>query len=326
LKENPEGSENKRNVFRKPISAQKIIFFSALVFCLVSQVTPPVALLLGLVIAQLSGHPYQHINSKVTSFLLQFSIVGLGFGMNFETALSAGQDGFLFTILSIATTLLIGFFIGKFLKIELKTSYLISTGTAICGGSAIASISPIIKADEEKISMALTTIYILNSVALLLFPYIGQELNLSQTQFGLWCAIAIHDTSSVIGAASKYGPKALEVATTVKLTRALWIVPVALISAFLFKNENAKIKIPYFIGLFLCAMLITTYLSVAPGFSNFVAYVSHTGLRMTLFLIGCGLSKKILKSASVRPLLQGVVLWIAISLLALWAIIISGYN
>jgi uncharacterized integral membrane protein (TIGR00698 family) len=326
LKQNTGGRETRKHFFSKPISAQKIIFFSALAFCLFSQVTPPVALLLGLVIAQLSGHPYPHINTKVTSFLLQFSIVGLGFGMNFETALSAGQDGFLLTILSIVTTLMIGFFIGKLLKIELKTSYLISAGTAICGGSAIASISPIIKADEEKISMALTTIYILNSVALLLFPYVGQELDLSQTQFGLWCAIAIHDTSSVIGAASRYGAKALEVATTIKLTRALWIVPVALISAFLFKNENAKIKIPYFIGLFICAMLITTYLSVTPSFSVFVARASHTGLRITLFLIGCGLSKKILKSASVRPFLQGVVLWIAISILALWVIIISGYK
>jgi uncharacterized integral membrane protein (TIGR00698 family) len=318
--------KNRKNIFGEHGSRQKIIFFFAIAFCLFPQVTPPVSLLLGLVIAQLSGHPYQYINTKVTSTLLQVSIVGLGFGMNFHTAISAGQEGFLFTIVSIATTLAIGFFIGRLLKIELKTSYLISTGTAICGGSAIASISPIIKADEEKISMALTTIYILNSIALFLFPYIGRELNLTQTQFGLWCAIAIHDTSSVIGAASKYGTKALEVATTVKLTRALWIVPVAFISAFVFKNENSRVKIPYFIGLFICAMLITTYVFVTPVVSHFIASISKAGLRVTLFLIGCGLSKHMLKTASTRPLMQGVILWIAISILALWFIVASGYQ
>src|SRR6201999_1640393 len=164
------------------------------------------------------------------------SVIGLGFGMNVHSAIRAGEQGVLFTIASIATTLAFGFLLGRWLKVEQKSSFLISSGTAICGGSAIAAVSPVIKADEKQISVALGCVFILNSIALFVFPVIGHYFNLSQTQFGLWCAIAIHDTSSVVGAASKYGPHALEVATTVKLARALWIIPVALASAFLFKS------------------------------------------------------------------------------------------
>ena len=215
----------------------------AIVLCLFPIITPPVALLMGLIIALFIGHPYLHLNTKATQILLQVSVIGLGFGMNVTSAMKAGKEGIIFTIVSIIGTLVIGFLMGKFLKIEKKTSYLISAGTAICGGSAIAAISPVIKADDKQISVALGIIFILNSIALFLFPAIGHALQLSQTQFGLWCAIAIHDTSSVVGAASKYGTHALEVATTVKLARALWIIPVAFLSTFIFKNKAGKIGV-----------------------------------------------------------------------------------
>ena len=234
-----ENQKGFKNLLDKSITTREVIFLLAVVFCLSPLISPPIALLMGLIIAQFIGHPYLHLNHKATHILLQVSVVGLGFGMNVTSALKAGKEGILFTIVSIIGTLVIGFFMGKFLKIEKKTSYLISAGTAICGGSAIAAISPVIKAEEKQISVALGTIFILNSVALFLFPFIGHQLNLSQSQFGMWCAIAIHDTSSVVGAANKYGPQALEIATTVKLARALWIIPVAFLSTFIFKNKNS---------------------------------------------------------------------------------------
>jgi uncharacterized integral membrane protein (TIGR00698 family) len=291
------------------------------VFCLSPLITPPIALLIGLVIAQFIGHPYLHLNHKATHILLQVSVVGLGFGMNITSAMTAGKEGLTFTIISITGTLVMGFFMGKFLKIEKKTSYLISAGTAICGGSAVAAISPVIKAQEKQISVALGTIFILNSIALFLFPVIGHALNLSQTQFGLWCAIAIHDTSSVVGAASKYGNQALEVATTVKLARALWIIPVSFLSTFIFKNKGGKIKIPYFIGLFVLAMIINTYVPFVQQYSHYVTALAKAGLTLTLFLIGCGLNRKLLQSVGFKPLIQGVVLWIVISATALGATI-----
>lgn len=311
----------KKNLFFKRISTQEVIFLLALVLCLSPFITPPIALLMGLIIAQFIGHPYLHLNHKATHILLQVSVVGLGFGMNVTSAMKAGKEGILFTIASIIGTLIIGFLMGKFLKIEEKTSFLISAGTAICGGSAIAAISPVIKAEEKQISVALGTIFILNSIALILFPVIGHALHLSETQFGMWCAIAIHDTSSVVGAASKYGSHALEVATTVKLARALWIIPVAFLSTLLFKNKGTKIKIPYFIGLFVLAMIANTYVPFVHEYSPYLTGLAKAGLTLTLFLIGCGLSRKVLLSVGYKPLLQGVVLWFLISAIALWAIL-----
>lgn len=297
-----------------------MIFLLAVVFCLSPLISPPIALLMGLIIAQFIGHPYLHLNHKATHILLQVSVVGLGFGMNVTSALKAGKEGILFTIVSIIGTLVIGFFMGKFLKIEKKTSYLISAGTAICGGSAIAAISPVIKAEEKQISVALGTIFILNSVALFLFPFIGHQLNLSQSQFGMWCAIAIHDTSSVVGAASKYGPQALEIATTVKLARALWIIPVAFLSTFIFKNKDSKIKIPYFIGLFVLAMIANTYIPFVQQYNHYLTNIAKAGLTLTLFLIGCGLNRKTISSVGFKPLIQGVILWVIIATAALWAV------
>jgi uncharacterized integral membrane protein (TIGR00698 family) len=312
--------QKKEKFLDRSITTREVIFLLAVVFCLSPFITPPIALLMGLVIAQLVGHPYLHLNHKATHILLQVSVVGLGFGMNVTSAVKAGKEGIIFTIVSIIGTLVLGFFMGKFLKIEKKTSYLISTGTAICGGSAIAAISPVIKAEEKQMSVALGTIFILNSIALFLFPAIGHALNLSQTQFGLWSAIAIHDTSSVVGAASKYGTQALEVATTVKLARALWIIPVAFLSTFIFKNKGGKIKIPYFIWLFVLAMIVNTYLPFVQQYNHYITGFAKAGLTLTLFLIGCGLSGKVLRSVGFKPLIQGIVLWIIISAAALWAV------
>ncbi|NCD68242.1 YeiH family protein [Mucilaginibacter agri] len=301
-------------------NGRKVIFIFATVLCLTPFVSPAVALLMGLVVAQLTGHPYLHLNHKATHILLQVSVVGLGFGMNLHSAVQAGREGIVFTIFSILGTLTFGYLMGRWLRIEQKTSYLISAGTAICGGSAIAAISPVIKAEEKQISVALGCVFILNSIALFIFPVIGHHLNLSQTQFGLWCAIAIHDTSSVVGAASKYGPHALEVATTVKLARALWIIPVAFVSTFVFKNQSKKISIPYFIALFVLAMVANTYIPAMAIVSPFVIIVANAGLTLTLFLIGAGLSRKVLASVGFKPLLQGAVLWVAISATALYAV------
>ncbi|MFV5693190.1 YeiH family protein [Flavobacterium sp. LT1R49] len=293
---------------------QQIIFVALLLFCMTAVVSPPIALLLGLIVANLSGHPFLHLNHKATNILLQVSVVGLGFGMNVNSALSAGKEGFIFTIASIFSTLILGTFLGKWLKIEKKTSHLISCGTAICGGSAIAAIAPVLKSDEKQTSIALGVIFILNSVALFLFPAVGHWLDLSQKEFGLWCAIAIHDTSSVVGAASKFGPEALQIATTVKLARALWIIPVALLTAIIFKNKSSRIKIPYFIGLFILAMVMNTYVSQTAIVAPYLVSIAKIGLTLTLFLIGAGLNRNILKSVGVKPLFQGLLLWVFIAI------------
>lgn len=317
---NSQHSEEKNPGFNRRSLVSKVIFIIILLLCLTPFISPPIALLIGLVLANVVGHPFMHLNHKVTQVLLQLSVVGLGFGMNVHSALTAGKEGFLFTVASILATLILGTLLGKWMKVEKKTSHLISCGTAICGGSAIAAISPVIKAEEKQISVALGTIFILNSIALFLFPAIGHWLELTQKQFGLWSAIAIHDTSSVVGAADRYGAEALQIATTVKLARALWIIPVALITALIFKNRSGKLKIPYFIGLFILAMIANTYLPQAAIVAPYLVSIAKTGLTVTLFLIGAGLSGKILKDIGFKPLLQGLLLWIFISGLALYVV------
>jgi uncharacterized integral membrane protein (TIGR00698 family) len=281
--------------------------------------------LLGVLIVNVFGNPFIAFNHKAITFLLQFSVVGLGFGMNAASAVSAGKEGFLLTIFSIFSTLIFGTLLGKWLKTEKKTSHLISCGTAICGGSAIAAISPVIKSNENQTSIALGVIFILNSIALFAFPFIGHQLDLSQKEFGLWCAIAIHDTSSVVGAANKYGVEALQVATTVKLARALWIIPISLLTAVLFNKKSqstgTKIKIPYFIGLFILAMLLNTYIPATAIFAPHIVGIAKIGLTITLFLIGATLNINTLKSVGVKPLFQGIFLWIFIAGLSLTAIL-----
>ncbi|SHL39395.1 YeiH family protein [Flavobacterium chilense] len=300
---------------------QQAIFALIIALCLFSIISPPIALLLGVIMVNVFGNPFVEFNNKAITYLLQFSVVGLGFGMNATSALSAGKEGFVLTILSIFSTLLLGTFLGKWLKTDKKTSHLISCGTAICGGSAIAAISPVIKSNENQTSIALGVIFILNSIALFVFPFIGHQLDLSQKDFGLWCAIAIHDTSSVVGAANKYGAEALQIATTVKLARALWIIPISLLTAVIFKNKNSKIKVPYFIGLFILAMLLNTYVPATTVIAPYVVTIAKIGLTITLFLIGATLNINTLKSVGVKPLLQGVFLWMFIAGLALVSIL-----
>ena len=282
---------------------------------LAAWVTPPVVLFIGLVFALLCGQAYPTFNKNVSKKLLQYSVIGLGFGMNLQASLASGKEGMLFTIISVVGTLLIGMFIGcKILKLNRNTSYLISSGTAICGGSAIAAVGPIIKAKDTDMSMALATVFILNAIGLFLFPVLGHWLDLSQQDFGTWAAIAIHDTSSVVGAGAAYGEEALQVATTIKLTRALWIIPLALITSIIFRSEGKKISIPWFILFFIVAMLINTYLLADfPQIGKFIAGIARKGLIITMFFIGASLSVDVIKSVGIRPLLQGVLLWIIIS-------------
>ena len=293
------------------------IFMAGLFFCLTPWASPPLALALGLVMAFTVGHPFKQFNGQVIKYLLQVSVIGLGFGLNFGEVVNAGKTGVLFTVVSILGTLIVGYLIGKWMSINQKTSYLISTGTAICGGSAIAAIAPIIDADENEVAIALGTVFILNSVALFLFPPLGHYFGLTMKQFGMWSAIAIHDTSSVVGAAARFGDEALKIATTVKLTRALWIIPVALATTIALKNKSTKIQLPYFILGFIGASLIVTFLPDFKVVYAGVVNVSKIGLTVTLFLIGAGLSRETLKTVGVKPVVQGVILWMLISVASL---------
>lgn len=305
----------------KHTRTQQFIFLSLLLVCLSGFVTPPMALMLGLLVANLSGHPWLHLNHKIIRVLLQISVVGLGFGMNVTTALLSSKESFILTVASIFSTIFIGRMIGKWFQTDTKTSHLISCGTAICGGSAIAAITPVIQSDEKQTSVALGVIFILNSIALFLFPAIGHWLHLTQEDFGLWCALAIHDTSSVVGAANKYGVDALTIATTVKLARALWIIPVVLLSSILFKNKANKIKIPYFIAFFILAMILNTYVAELAVLSPHIVSIAKIGLTVTLFFIGSGLSSSVLFSVGIKPLIQGLLLWGFIATLSLLVII-----
>ncbi|MCB2407151.1 YeiH family protein [Hymenobacter lucidus] len=308
-------------VWGSALTPQRLVFAVALLVCVSPWGSPPLALLLGLVVALVIGNPFQAQSRRITGKLLQWSVIGLGFGMNAHAAVQAGREGILFTVASIAGTLTLGYFVGRWLKLNPKTSHLIASGTAICGGSAIAAVGPVLKADESQMSVALGAVFILNSIALFIFPVLGHELHLSQNQFGLWCAIAIHDTSSVVGAASHYGDQALQIATTVKLARALWIIPVALGTAFLFKTPGAKVKLPYFILGFIGAMLLNTYVPALQPLAPVAVKLAKIGLTLTLFLIGAGLSAQVLRSVGVRPFVQAALLWVTISAVSLYAIL-----
>lgn len=279
-------------------------------------VTPPLALFLGLAFALTCGQAHPKFNKKTSKYLLQYSVVGLGFGMNLHSALASGKEGMEFTIVSVIGTLILGWFIGrKFLKVDRSTSYLISSGTAICGGSAIAAVGPVVKANDSEMSVALATIFILNALALFIFPVIGHALNMSQHEFGTWAAIAIHDTSSVVGAGAAYGEEALKVATTIKLTRALWIIPMAFATSFIFKSKGQKISIPWFIFFFVLAMIVNTYLlGSVPELGAAINGLARKTLTITMFFIGASLSLDVVKSVGIKPLIQGVLLWVVISL------------
>lgn len=286
--------------------------------------TPPVMLFIGLAYALLCGQGYPSFNKKMSKTLLQYSVVGLGFGMNLYESLASGREGMIFTIISVVGTLAIGTLIGrKLLKIDKETSYLISSGTAICGGSAIAAVGPVIKAKPANMSVALAVVFVLNAIALFIFPSIGHWLGLSQQEFGTWAAIAIHDTSSVVGAGAAYGEEALKVATTIKLTRALWIIPLALATSLIFKSQDRKITIPWFILYFIIAILMNTFiLDGIPAFGTVISGIARKCLTMTMFFIGASLSTDVLRSVGIKPLIQGVLLWIVVSVGSLLYIIL----
>ena len=299
--------------------AAKIIFFAGLILAASGMISPPVALLGGLIYGFSFALPYPKQTRTVSRWLLQASVVALGFGMDLHQVVRAGGSGFVYTATGIATTMLLGLFIGRLIAVDRKVSFLINVGTAICGGSAIAAVSPIIHADHEEIAVSLGTVFVLNSIALLIFPFIGILLHLSQPQFGLWAALAIHDTSSVVGAAAKYGNEALAIGTTVKLARALWIVPIALVTAYMMKSK-ARVQWPWFILFFCLAAVANTYVPpLAPAYPV-LSRLGRVGLTVTLYLIGTGLSMSTLKQVGTRPLIQGVLLWAAVAITSLLAI------
>ncbi len=297
----------------------KNLFFIGLILAASGLLSPPLALALGLVYGLAVTHPFHLEARHLARFLLQVSVVGLGFGMNLSQVLRVGASGFLYTAASISFALALGWLLGKLLRVEKTASFLISAGTAICGGSAIAALAPILNADDEAMAVSLGTVFVLNSVALLLFPAIGSALHLSQNQFGLWAALAIHDTSSVVGAAARYGAIALAVGTTVKLARALWIVPVSVATATT-RKHSAQIQWPWFILFFCLAAVANSYL---PALHSTYAEMNHLGvlgLTVTLFLIGTGISRHTLREVGLRPMLQGVLLWIVVGTASLWLI------
>jgi len=304
---------------------RKAVFVVLVFFCLTPFASAPIALLLGLALALTLGNPFPQITGKPTTYLLQASVVLLGFGMNLGAVYRAGKGGITFIVAVISSALVLGFLLGKFLNVPKRITTLVSTGTAICGGSAIAAVGPAIKAEKDEMSVSLGTIFVLNAVALFAFPLIGNALDMSQAQFGMWAAIAIQDTSSVVGASSAYGQQSLALAATVKLARALFIIPIALALAFFFREKGAetKITIPWFIFLFVLAAAIRSF---APTFlwpSMFDALVNlaKAGFIVTLFLIGLSLSREMLKKVGVRPFLLGAMLWIVIASVSLWAVL-----
>lgn len=282
----------------------------------VLSVSPAISLFAGLIFALFFTMPYPKLNKKASKYLLQASVVGLGFGMSIVKSLQSGSQGMCFTIVSVFSVMVFGVLIGYWLHIERKTSYLISSGTAICGGSAIAAVGPVIKASENEMAVSLGVIFILNAIALFVFPPIGHYFGMSQTQFGTWAAIAIHDTSSVVGAGAAYGSEACEIATLVKCTRALWIIPLVLVTMFIFRDKSSKISVPWFIFFFIAAMLVNTYCGLPESVSGGIVFVAKRILVLTLFFIGASLSPKMIKSVGIRPLVLAVSLWIIIGVLS----------
>ena len=297
----------------------RIVFILGLVFAASPWSSPPIALATGLALGLFSLNPFRSQTKFLTRYLLQASVVLLGFGMNLASVLRAGRSGIVYTAVGITATLAIGMALGKMLRVKGTPSFLISTGTAICGGSAIAAVGPIVGANDEEMSISLGTVFILNSAALLIFPAVGMALHLSQQQFGLWAALAIHDTSSVVGAAHKYGETATVIATTVKLARALWIVPLCIATAAV-KHSKAKVQWPWFILFFVLAAVANTYVHALEPAYPVLYRLGGIGLTVTLFLIGSGISLTTVKSVGARPLVQGIVLWAIVAVGSLFLV------
>lgn len=295
----------------------KVLFVFLIIICLSGLVSSPIALIMGFLFTLFLGQPFEKFTHKGIQYLLKISVVGLGFGMFLMETIKTGREGLVITVLTIFGTLILGWILTKVFKIDKHLGYLISAGTSICGGSAIAAVAPVIQAKPKTISVALGVVFLLNSIALFIFPAVGHFLSMTQHEFGLWAAVAIHDTSSVVGAALTYGDEALRVATTVKLARTLWIIPVSLISMFFFKTRDGKIKIPWFILLFIIAILINSYLDLPEMLTGFITGASKRLLIVTLFLVGSTLSVQDLKKTGARPFLLGASLWVCISIFSL---------
>lgn len=287
-------------------------------------VSPPYALFAGILFAFIFKPVFTGFTRKAQKFLLQASVVGLGFGMDVKEALSSGAEGMLFTVFSVVFVMLLGFLLGKLLKVEKKTSYLVSAGTAICGGSAIAAVAPVVDADEDAMSVSLGTVFLLNAAALFIFPPLGRFLELGQLEFGEWAAIAIHDTSSVVGAAAAYGDEALRTAAMIKCTRALWILPLAFFSMIVWRRKGAKVAVPWFIFLFGAAMTVNTFAGLPESVCEVFVTAAKRGFAVTLFLIGTLLGPSSFKVCGAKPLVQGVLLWFATAAASLAVIFVMS--
>jgi len=307
-------------------SQRRTLFFVLLLVCGSGVLSPALALILGCIYALTQAHPFKTESHTASRFLLQASVVALGFGMNAREVLHAGRSGIGYTAMGIAFAMTLGLLLGRVLRVQGKASFLITAGTAICGGSAIAALSPIVEADAEEISVSMAAVFALNAVALIVFPLIGFALHLSQSQFGLWAALAIHDTSSVVGASARYGSQALAIGTAVKLARALWIVPVSLVTASVVARmgkqaNHANVKVPWFIALFCAAAALNSALPSLHGAFQSITTLGRDGLTATLFLIGTGLSRETMARVGIRPLLQAIVLWVVVASTTLFAIV-----
>ncbi len=293
----------------------KYLYFIVAILCFFPFVSAPMALFCGIVFSLLKiEKPFQF--KKYSSPLLQYSVVLMGFGMNLQQVIEVSSKGIVLTACSVLLVFLLGVLLGKIFKVDKNTSFLISSGTAICGGSAIAAVSPIVGAKDSQISFSLTVVFVLNAIALFIFPYIGEYFNMSQEDFGYWSAIAIHDTSSVVGASAAYGKEALQVATTVKLARTLWIIPLSFLVMFLNRKENqgkGKIKIPWFILYFIIAILIAGFIPVLQPAYSVLSYIGKRGMVLALFMIGNGFNLSELKKVGIKPFILGLVLWVIIS-------------
>jgi uncharacterized integral membrane protein (TIGR00698 family) len=300
----------------------KKVFFAGMIVAATGLISPAIALLTGLAFGLTLAHPFPSQSKRLAKILLQASVVALGFGMNLQEIIRVGRAGFLYTVMAISGVMLVGLGLGYLIQVSKKSAFLISAGTAICGGSAIAAVGPLAGANDEEMAVSLGTIFILNSIALFLFPFVGWALHMTQTQFGLWAALAIHDTSSVVGATARYGPTALAIGTTVKLARALWIVPLSVVTAVALKSK-ARIQLPWFILFFCLAAFLNSLFPAGKIAFGMLSRLGEIGLTITLFLIGTGLNRDSLARVGVRPLLQGLTLWILVGTSTLGLILLK---
>lgn len=294
------------------------LFGAAIVCCIFPVFSPAGALTCGFIFSFLKRTPDKVKNGNLQKQILQLSIILLGFGMPLSDVLAASREGVALTIFSVTTTMLTGIFLGYLFKVDRITTLLISSGTAICGGSAIAAVAPIVNARNEQLTYSLGVVFTLNGIALYLFPAIGHWFGLSAETFGYWAAMAIHDTSSVVGAGAAYGEKALRIATTVKLTRALWIIPLTLIlSVFQPKGEKKTIKFPWFIVVFAMAILMRQFIPAWEHEFNHLHWIGTRGLLVALLLIGANISINEIRKAGSKVFLTGFLLWLIISISSL---------